>query len=112
MTRHTLKTGVIGLGFFGTRHARLYAEHPVADLVGVCDCDASRRDAVTRLTGAQGFDDFNALLALPELDAVSICLPGRLHEKAAVAAAQAGKMILLEKVDRAFEDRACLCAKT
>ena len=37
------------------------------------------------------------LLALPELDAVSICLPDRLHEEAAIAAAKAGKIILLEK---------------
>ncbi len=96
MTR-MLKVGVIGLGFFGTRHARLYAEHPAADLIGVCDRDPSRLDEMKARSGTPGFDDFNALLALPELEAVSICLPDRLHEEAAIAAAEAGKTILLEK---------------
>ncbi|MEW9804668.1 Gfo/Idh/MocA family protein [Mesorhizobium marinum] len=93
----TLKTGVIGLGFFGSRHARIYADHPAAELVAVCDSDQARAAAVAGETGAQGFDDLHALLALPELEAVSICLPDRLHEEAALAAAAAGKAILLEK---------------
>ncbi len=93
----TLKVGVIGLGFFGARHSSLYAEHLSADLIGVCDRDPARVAAVSEATGAQGFEDFRTLLALPGLDAVSICLPDRLHEEAAVAAAEAGKIILLEK---------------
>lgn len=93
----TLKVGVIGLGFFGGRHARIYAEHPAAELIAVCDSDAGRAAQVARETGARDFEDFRKMLALPELDAVSICLPDRLHEEAAIAAAEAGKTILLEK---------------
>ena len=92
-----LKVGVIGLGFFGSRHARIYADHPAADLIAVCDSDPERTALVAGETGAQGFNDLRALLALPGLDAVSICLPDRHHEEAAVAAAEAGKAILLEK---------------
>jgi predicted dehydrogenase len=92
-----LKVGVIGLGFFGARHSSLYAEHLSAELIGVCDRDPLRVAEVSGATGAQGFADFRALLALPELDAVSICLPDRLHEEVAIAAAEAGKTILLEK---------------
>ncbi len=92
-----LRVGVIGLGFFGSRHASIYADHPAADLIAVCDADPARAAAVARDTGARGFGDFRALLALPDLDAVSICMPDRLHEDAAVAAAEAGKTILLEK---------------
>lgn len=93
----TLKVGVIGVGFFGARHARIYAEHPAADLVGVCDTDAGQLAQVSRALGARAFSDFNDLLALPGLDAVSICLPDRLHEAAAIAATKARKAILLEK---------------
>jgi predicted dehydrogenase len=92
-----LNVGVIGLGFFGGRHARIYADHPAAELIAVCDADRVRVEAVANETGAQGFNDLRTLLALPELDAVSICLPDRLHEDAAIAAAEAGKAILLEK---------------
>jgi predicted dehydrogenase len=92
----SLRVGVIGLGFFGARHARIYADHPAAKLVAVCDSDAGRLADFTA-RGAQGFTSFEAMLALTALDAVSICLPDRLHEAAAVAAAKAGKSILLEK---------------
>lgn len=92
-----LRVGVIGLGFFGARHARIYADHPAAELIAVCDSDAARAARIAGDTGAQAFGDFRAMLALPDLDAVSICLPDRLHEAAAVAAAEAGRTILLEK---------------
>lgn len=94
---NSLRVGVIGLGFFGSRHARIYADHPAAELIAVCDSDPARLRLVAGETGARGFDDFRALLALPEIDAVSICLPDRLHEDPAIAAAEAGKTILLEK---------------
>ena len=93
----TLKVGVIGLGFFGSRHAQVYADHPAAELVGVADLDAARVAEVAGHTGATGHTDFRELLARPEIEAVSICLPDRLHETAAIAAAEAGKTILLEK---------------
>jgi predicted dehydrogenase len=93
----SLKVGVIGLGFFGSRHASIYADHPLAELVAVCDSNPSLATQVSSRTGARAFTDIDELLALPELDAVSICLPDRLHEDAAVAAAKAGKAILLEK---------------
>jgi predicted dehydrogenase len=41
--------------------------------------------------------DFAALLARSDIDAVSICMPDRMHLDAALAAAAAGKAILLEK---------------
>ena len=93
----TLKVGVIGLGFFGSRHARIYSDHAAAELIAVCDSDPARTARVSSETGARGYQDFRAMLALPEVDAVSICLPDRLHEDAAIAAAEAGKTILLEK---------------
>lgn len=92
-----LRVGVIGLGFFGLRHARVHADHPSAELVGVCDRDPERAKEAERTTGAACFTDFRRLLELPGLQAVSICLPDRLHEEAAIAAAEAGKAILLEK---------------
>lgn len=92
-----LKVAVIGLGFFGMRHARLYARHPAADLVAVCDLDPELRAEAERITGATAHQDYEAILADPSVEAVSICLPDRMHEDAAMAAAGAGKAILLEK---------------
>jgi predicted dehydrogenase len=92
-----LKVGVIGLGFFGSRHAQVYMDHPAAELIGVADLAPTRLAEIAGATDAGGFADYRQLLALPELQAVSICLPDRLHEEAAIAAAEAGKAILLEK---------------
>src|SRR4051812_34098293 len=92
-----LRVGVIGLGWFGSRHARIYSQLPNARIVGVCDSDLERCRDISSLTSAKSFSDFQALLALPDLDAVSICLPDREHEGAALAASAAGKAILLEK---------------
>lgn len=92
-----LKVGVMGLGFFGSRHARAYMDHPAAELIGVADLDPARRAEIAGATGAKAFADYHQMLALPDLQAVSICLPDRLHEEAAIAAAAAGKAILLEK---------------
>src|SRR5690606_4209 len=72
-------------------------DHPGAELVGVADLDATRVAEISDLTGATGHADYRELLARPELQAISICLPDRLHEEAAIAAAEAGKTILLEK---------------
>jgi predicted dehydrogenase len=92
-----LRVGVIGLGYFGERHARVYRQLAAADLVAVCDRDASRAERLASELGADAYADFQALLARPDIDAVSICLPDREHTEAAVAAAEAGKAILLEK---------------
>jgi len=94
---NTLKIGVIGLGFFGARHARVFADHPAAELVAVCDRDAQRAAEIGNGLGVAALADLHQLLARADIDAVSICLPDRLHEEAAVAAARAGKAILLEK---------------
>lgn len=91
-----LKVGVIGLGFFGSRHARVYADHPAADLVGIADIDHARGAEIAAATGAKRYADYNELLA-SDIGPVSICLPDCLHEDAAVAAADAKKAILLEK---------------
>ncbi|WP_159712004.1 Gfo/Idh/MocA family oxidoreductase, partial [Geminicoccus flavidas] len=67
-----LRVGVIGLGFFGARHAAIHAAHPSARLVGICDRDPQVLRALGSRTGARCFTDFHELLALPDLDAVSI----------------------------------------
>lgn len=92
-----LRTGVIGLGYFGERHARVHAALPDSELVAVADRDPARLAAVAARTGAEPLADAADLLARPDIDAVSICLPDRHHVEVAVMAAEAGKAILLEK---------------
>jgi len=93
----TIGVGVIGCGTFGTLHARLYSEHPLAKLVAVADIDKARADAVARRYGVEAYADYNELLQRPDIEAVSIVVPDHLHRDPCVSAAKAGKHILVEK---------------
>ena len=44
---------------------RIFAEHPAAELIAVCDSDPARAAAVAERTGAEAFADFRRLLASP-----------------------------------------------
>ena len=72
-----LRVGVIGLGYFGERHAKIYHRLSHVDLVAVCDRDGTRAERMAADLGADAYADFRGLLSRPDLDAVSICLPDR-----------------------------------
>ncbi len=95
--------GVIGLGWMGRVHASSYRRVPehfpdlgvTPRLVVAADVSEARRSA------AVGFErtvaDWREVLDDPAVDAVSITLPNALHREVAVAAAQAGKHVWVEK---------------
>lgn len=90
-----LKTGVAGAGVFGGFHARKHAASPRIDLIGVCDLDRLRGQALAAETGARAFDTFGAMLE--EVDAVTIAAPAAAHFRMAQAALNAGKHVYVEK---------------
>jgi predicted dehydrogenase len=90
--------GVIGLGNWGELHARAIASTPGVRLAAICDTDRERAGAVSaQVGGVPTYADYHELLADPAVEAVSIVLPDSLHREAAIAAAGAGKHILIEK---------------
>jgi predicted dehydrogenase len=90
--------GVIGAGTWGALHTRVYASTPGARLAAVCDLNEERARQVGAECGAAHVTtDFRALLADPEVQAVSVVLPDFMHREAVIAAAEAGKHILVEK---------------
>lgn len=97
MATAPLRMGVIGLGFMGSLHARLWHELPHTKLVAVADIDPATGGALAARLGCAYHEDAATLLARDDIDAVSIVTPDRLHVAPAVAAAAAKKHILLEK---------------
>jgi len=93
----SLRAGVIGVGTFGSMHAKVYAEMESANLVAVADIQAERVQYFASQYGARGYTDYNELLEKEDLDIVSICTSDELHLKPVLAAAAAGKHILVEK---------------
>ncbi len=92
-----INVGVIGVGWFGEFHARLYKQLSSANLVGVCDADLSRAKEVAGKLDTQIFETAEALLAEKDIQAVSICTSDQFHLEPALAACRAGKHLLIEK---------------
>jgi predicted dehydrogenase len=81
----------------GALFARLLAQLPQADLLGVADVESERAQAVASATGTVSFTGYQELLALEGLEAVVIATPDHLHHSPAMAALEVGKHVLMEK---------------
>src|SRR6478672_13884779 len=92
-----LGVGIIGAGYFGGEHARAVAAVSGARLVAASARTPERLDRFTQQFGGRGYAEYRDMIADPAVDAVCIALPHNLHAEATVAAARAGKSILLEK---------------
>ncbi len=90
-----LRVGVIGVGELGSRHARLYAEIPAVELIGVCDLEPERVDAIARTHAVRAFRDFRELI--PEIQAASVAVPTAAHHDVTSAILEAGVHVLVEK---------------
>jgi predicted dehydrogenase len=100
-----LNIAVCGYGFMGRAHSNAYRRvnnffdleyRPV--LKAVCARDAKKAQAFADKWGYESIEtDWRKVLERKDIDAVDICTPNNLHHDIAVAAAQAGKMILCEK---------------
>ena len=90
-----LRVGVIGVGHLGSIHARIYKEIPNCQLVAVCDVNKAHLEKISNELGVTGFSDYRELL--PQVDAVSVATPTKLHyEVGAICLAQK-KHCLVEK---------------
>lgn len=95
---NTVKMALVGAGTWGANHARIYKAHPFAEIVAVCDKDRGKAEKVAAEEGiALVYTDYNRMFAESGCDAVAIVTPDFAHTDIAVAAAEAGKHILIEK---------------
>ncbi|GIW82166.1 MAG: dehydrogenase [Gemmatales bacterium] len=94
----TIGYGVIGLGFFGEKHAEVASSLPNVDLRAVCTRqDRRRKEIQRRLNVPKSYADYHDLLADSEIEAVSIVTHVDDHTAPTLAALRAGKHVLLEK---------------
>jgi predicted dehydrogenase len=94
-TQNGIRCGVIGVGSLGQHHARIYAELPDVELVGIFDTDPGRAAEVASRHGTQVFDSMEALAEACE--AVSIVVPTDLHAAVAGPVMRKGAHVLVEK---------------
>ena len=93
-----LKLAIVGAGVWGDTHAGIFAEHPHAVNVAICDLDENKAAAVANKYGIKEvYTDYREMLKSSGCDAVSIVTPDFLHAEIAVECAEAKKDILIEK---------------
>ncbi|MDO5630242.1 MAG: Gfo/Idh/MocA family oxidoreductase [Paracoccus sp. (in: a-proteobacteria)] len=99
-----LGVALIGTGFMGKCHALAWRNlgavfgGPQPRLVVLCDTPQDRAAEFAAQFGFErGTDDWQAAVADPDVDVVSITTPNGLHRPMAEAALQAGKHVWLEK---------------
>jgi UDP-N-acetyl-2-amino-2-deoxyglucuronate dehydrogenase len=90
-------TALIGCGKAGAIHAQALRKLPESRFVAVCDADRTWSQAFADRYGARAYVDAKEMLHAPDVQMVSICTPHPTHARLAVAAAQAGVHVLLEK---------------
>ncbi len=93
----TVNFGVIGLNEWGREILRTLALMKSAPVVALCDhYGAALRRAAKEAPGAKTYDDYKALLADPNVQAVVIATPTSTHREMALAALAAGKHVYCE----------------
>ncbi len=96
MSEHSnIRCGVVGTGYLGQHHARIYAALDACDLVGVVESDDARAAEICAAYQCQRFDSLEALASA--CDAVSVAVPTDCHRDVAVPLLRGGCHLLIEK---------------
>ncbi|KPK61987.1 MAG: hypothetical protein AMK73_07055 [Planctomycetes bacterium SM23_32] len=94
----SVRVGVIGTGGIALRQAQRLAQ--IEDVEIVAGCDISKQN-LSRFVEAyevpHTFEDFNDMVQLDAMDAVTVCTPNFMHKEPTVAALKAGKHVMVEK---------------
>ncbi len=90
-----LRVAVIGAGYLGQHHARIYSELDDVELAGVVDSDEERAKEVARRYGAAAYRNYKDIVN--DVDALSIVVPTSNHYEIALDCIRAGKDLLVEK---------------
>ncbi|HEX7003603.1 MAG TPA: Gfo/Idh/MocA family oxidoreductase [Trueperaceae bacterium] len=94
---HQYGFAVVGTGNISAAHIDSIERLPNARLVGVLGRSPEQARDLARKHDAKAYDDLNSLVADDEVEVVCVCTPSGAHLEPAVAAAQAGKQVVVEK---------------
>jgi UDP-N-acetyl-2-amino-2-deoxyglucuronate dehydrogenase len=92
-----VRCGVVGLGAIGPLHLTAISNIENAEVAAVCDIVRERADGFAEMYGCKAYYSIDELLKDDSVDLVHICVPSGMHAKLGIAAARAGKHVLVEK---------------
>ena len=88
---------IVGVGRIAPIHAEAIAGTPGARLVAVVSRNFDKAKELADKYGATPYTDYKSMLAQKTVDCVSICTPSGNHSEIGIAAARAGKHVIIEK---------------
>jgi predicted dehydrogenase len=91
----SVKVGVIGVGYLGQHHARIYSEINDVELAALVDIDEKQAKELTAKYNCKTYTDYRDII--DKLDAISIVTPTVSHYEISMDCIRAGKDILIEK---------------
>ena len=108
-----VKIGLIGLGFMGSTHWRIYEALENVRVVALADVDPAKRagdvskvvgnigggdnSAPLNMAGVATYEDAFEMINATDADIIDICVPTPFHSKYVLAALKAGKHVFCEK---------------
>lgn len=95
-----LGVGIIGTGWVSGEYIRAFEANPHTEVVGLVSRDKARAKAKAEafnMPRCRAYDRVDEMLADPSVQIVVICTPNHLHVAQGIAAAQAGKNLVIEK---------------
>ncbi|MEN6329677.1 MAG: Gfo/Idh/MocA family oxidoreductase [Methanobacteriaceae archaeon] len=92
-----VNVGVVGVGAMGHNHVRVYSRLKNANLMAVSDLMKGTLAEVSKKYQTVGFVDYDNILKMSEIEAVSVCVPTTYHHEVVMEAIEQGKHVLVEK---------------
>ena len=89
--------GIIGCGMVADVHAAAITELEHGELVAVSSRNFANVGRLVDENHVDGYSEYREMLKRDDLDIVCVCTPSGVHLEAAVASAEAGKHIIVEK---------------
>jgi len=90
-----IRVAVIGVGYLGEHHARIYSQMKDVELVGVVDVRPGQAEQIAQKYGTRAFSDLSDLLG--QIEAASVTVPTPLHHEIAKRLLLGGTDVLVEK---------------
>lgn len=106
MSNDKVRIGVVGVGFGTQVHIPAFQSEGL-DVVAVCSRHSeTAKDAARRFDIPHAFTNYEEMISMDSIDAISIATPPSSHSDIAMAALEAGKHVLCEKPFAKNQDEA------
>lgn len=92
-----LKIALIGTGFIGETHLKVWQAMKNAQITAVCTTTPEKGACIAKKYACRHYQNLSELLSCEDVDIVDICTPTFLHEQNIMTAASFGKHIICEK---------------